>query len=391
MFGGVVEQVREIVRELDPARVSGPDAVRLMEAFGELKRLASTGEMLLAARAVETNQWPGDGDRSAEHWLARRTGTTYGAARVALETSARVKGLPATEQAMRDGRLSAERAALVAQAATADPDAEAELLTRAPHESVRELQSRVERVLAAARTAEEEQEREAAIRRNRTVKVVDLPDGSAELRARGNRADIALLRAHLQPWIDEQFTLARKEGRRDELGAYAFDGLMAMAAGSRGAKTKSPVKVILRADVSAIQRGTTVKGETCEIAGVGAIPVTEARKLLPDAFLAVVITNGKQVLNVTHFGRQFTAFQETAMEWASPECDVVGCHCAARLEKDHNTDWAKTRRTRSDDGNRLCHFHHGLKTRYGYRLEPGTGKRRLLPPNEQVSELPRAG
>jgi hypothetical protein len=324
-------------------------------------------------------------DRSAEHWLARKTGTSYGAARVALETAARVKSLPATEAAMRDGCLSAERAALVAQGATADPDAEPELLERAPQESVRELQNRVERVIAAKRTAEEEQEREEAIRRTRNVRVVDLPDGSAELRARGNKTDIAVLRARLQPWIDEQFQLARKEGRRDELGAYAFDGLMAMAAGSRGnAKVKSPAKVIVRADVAAIERGTTGEGETCEIAGLGPIPVTEARKLLPDAFLAVVITKGKQVVNVTHFGRQFTAFQETAMEWSSPECDVLGCHCAARLEKDHNTDWAKVRRTRSDDGNRLCHFHHGLKTRYGYRLEPGSGKRRLLPPSERA-------
>ena len=107
--------------------------------------------------------------------------------------------------------------------------------------------------------------------------------------------------------------------------------------------------------------------------------------MLPDAFLAVVITKGKQVVNVTHFGRQFTAFQETAMEFHDPECAVVGCSSTARLEKDHNTDWALTRRTRSDDGNRLCHFHHGLKTRDGYRLEPGTGKRRLLPPNERAS------
>src|SRR3954469_23439519 len=103
MFDTVVEEVREVVRALDPARLSGPDAVRLMDVFGELKRLASAAETLLAARAVEANQWTGDGDGSAEHWLARKTGTTFGAARSALETAARLGELPATEAALRDG------------------------------------------------------------------------------------------------------------------------------------------------------------------------------------------------------------------------------------------------------------------------------------------------
>src|SRR5438105_15932495 len=122
MFSDVVDQVREVVRTLDPARLSGPDAVVLMEQFGELKRLAAAAETLLAARAVDANQWQGAGDRSAEHWLARNTGVSYGAARAALDTAARVRSLPATETAMRAGRLSAEQAALVAHGGAADRD-----------------------------------------------------------------------------------------------------------------------------------------------------------------------------------------------------------------------------------------------------------------------------
>ena len=73
------------------------------------------------------------------------------------------------------------------------------------------------------------------------------------------------------------------------------------------------------------------------------------------------------------------------MEFHDPQCPVLGCSSTVRLEKDHNTDWALTRKTRADDANRLCHYHHRLKSRHGYRLEPGTGKRRLLPPNDQAS------
>ena len=380
MFDLGIEQVRQIVRELDPARLSGPDAVVLMESFAELERVAAAGKTLLAGRAAETCQWAGV-DRSAEHWLARRTGTSIRAAREALDTAERLKTLPATDAAMRDGKLSAPRAALVAKGAAADPDTEHALLTAAPHESLRELERRVERVIAAKRSADDEREREDAVRRTRDVRVVDLPDGAAELRARGTRTDIAMLRAHLQPWIDQQFDKARRQDRREPLGAYAFDGLMAMATTPRGeGKLKSPAKVLVRVDLAAVRRGTTEPGEICEIAGYGPIPVSEALKLMPDAFLALIVTNGKPVINVTHLGRKFTEHQQTALQWISPECSVLGCSATVRLEKDHRADWAKTKRTSIDEADHYCSFHHGLKTKFGYQLEPGTGKRRFLPP-----------
>jgi hypothetical protein len=67
------------------------------------------------------------------------------------------------------------------------------------------------------------------------------------------------------------------------------------------------------------------------------------------------------------------------LEWHNPECEVLGCYCTSRLEKDHNTDYAKRRSTNGSDASRLCHYHHRLKT-LGWHLEAGTGKRRLLPP-----------
>ena len=380
MFDLGIEQVRQVVRELDPARLSGPDAVRLMEGFAELERLAAAGKSLVAARAVDANQWRGV-DRAPEFWLARTTGISVGAARETLETAERMQALPAVEAAVRDGKLSTPQAALVSRAAHADPDAEQQLLDAAGRESLTELRRRAERVIAAKRSADDEREREDAIRRTRDVRVVDLADGAAELRARGTRTDIAMLRAHLQPWIDEQFEQARKQDRRDPLGAYAFDGLMAMATTPRGeGKLKSPAKVLVRVDLAAVRRGTTEPGEICEIAGYGPIPVSEALKLMPEAFLALIVTNGKQVINVTHLGRKFTEHQQTALQWISPECSVLGCSATVRLEKDHRADWAKTKRTTIDEADHYCGFHHGLKTKFGYHLEPGTGKRRLLPP-----------
>jgi hypothetical protein len=60
---------------------------------------------------------------------------------------------------------------------------------------------------------------------------------------------------------------------------------------------------------------------------------------------------------------------------------VLGCATTARLEIDHRDDWARTHHTATTDADRYCHFHHALKTRHHWRLEPGTGKRRMLPPS----------
>src|ERR1700704_6129565 len=66
-------------------------------------------------------------------------------------------------------------------------------------------------------------------------------------------------------------------------------------------------KIVLNVDVAALWRGYTEGDERCHLAGVGSIPVAGARRMLPGAALAVVITKGTDVLNVTHLGRKATA------------------------------------------------------------------------------------
>ena len=95
-----------------------------------------------------------------------------------------------------------------------------------------------------------------------------------------------------------------------------------------------------------MRRGTTEPGEVCEIAGYGPIPVSVAHSLMNEAFLALVLTKGKDVVNVVHLGRQFTEHQKTALEWSDPECQVLGCACTVHLERDHRDDWADTHVTR---------------------------------------------
>ncbi|HET6685046.1 MAG TPA: HNH endonuclease signature motif containing protein, partial [Jiangellaceae bacterium] len=74
-----------------------------------------------------------------------------------------------------------------------------------------------------------------------------------------------------------------------------------------------------------------------------------------------------------------TAAQRVALAWTSPMCTVAGCP-RTRIEYDHREPWARTRRTRLDELDPLCGYHHDLKTRNGWALLPGHGKRAMIPP-----------
>jgi hypothetical protein len=149
-------------------------------------------------------------------------------------------------------------------------------------------------------------------------------------------------------------------------------------------------KVIFRIDWTAASRGHTLGPdhpdgsgleETCDIVGIGPVPVSVVRHVLEEhPILAIVLTHGTDIRAVTHLGRTATAAMRTCLEWAQQGCSVLGCPNTGRLELDHDADWALTLHTRLDQLDWLCTKHHQQKTHDGYRLEPGTGTRRFLPP-----------
>ena len=85
---------------------------------------------------------------------------------------------------------------------------------------------------------------------------------------------------------------------------------------------------------------------------------------------------------VAHLGRRPTAYQRSALQWMYPSCAAPGCADQIHLENDHREDWAKTHFTAFDLMDRLCRFHHRLKTNEGWGLVDGTGKRDFVPPDD---------
>src|SRR5690606_29874203 len=188
-----------------------------------------------------------------------------------------------------------------------------------------------------AQAVDDEEGRQQRIHHRRALRVRVEPDGTWCLTFRGTVYAGARIMAALHPYREHAFKQARKEGRRESLAAYAADGLVAMAdtltalADRDDTSTdvaprppRSNVKIIIRVDASALRRGVVEPGEVCDIPGVGPVPVSTARELLGEAALAVVITTGVDIANVTHLRRRTTAHQRTALEFWGIRCDHKG-------------------------------------------------------------------
>jgi hypothetical protein len=248
------------------------------------------------------------------------------------------------------------------------------------------------------------------------------------LHLEGPTVDIARLDAQLKPVIDSVFHDARRQGRRESYDAYAYDALLQLldqtddatddqidaADGATNAEAgNEPVrrprgrikrkrrgrhwgsKVIVRADLTALDRGHVEAGEVCEIAGHGPIPVTDAWNIIDgDAFIAGLLTHGTDIERAQHLGRHPTALQRTVLEWRTAgTCTVEGCTNTAAIELDHIDDWAHTHLTQITQLAALCRTCHAKKTYQGYTLGPllPNGKRRLIPPSNPQRRTIQAG
>ncbi len=387
MFGTVTEAtnlLRQAVTPLEPRTFTGDDAARLLKLFAEAERLAAAGKALMARRVEETRVWSGEGHRSAASWLAATTGSSVGSAIGTLETARRLEDLPAVADAQREGRLSEVQAREVAAAASADPRAEADLLSAAAREPVAALKQRCQRLKASAA---DEAARHRAVHDRRCLAHWNDPDGAFRLNLRTTAEAGASILANLKPFCDQAFADARAAGRRESTEAYAADALVAMAEAAvapeaDGGQASGPRAMVhVRVDHAALLRGHTEAGEVCEVPGVGPIPVATARAWAGDAVLRALVTDGVDVVAVAHAGRSVTAAQRAAIEERDPVCVVPGCTTGKGLEIDHVDGWTLTHTTTLGRLARLCRWHHYLKTHCGHRLDGVAGDWRLIPPD----------
>jgi hypothetical protein len=142
---------------------------------------------------------------------------------------------------------------------------------------------------------------------------------------------------------------------------------------------RPPATIIGLVDLAALRRGAPADGETCEIVGVGPVPLASVQELMDDAFFAAAITDGTDVRRVVHLGRRPLALQRTALWVRDRAC--VHCGSLHNLEIDHTDQWSGTRRTTLDQLAFLCRRCHHLKTHKGWRLVGTPGHFRLIEPD----------
>lgn len=362
------------------ASCSGRDAVRLLEQLATIHHLADGVTARVAKRIADTNAYVARGDRSAEELCARVVGVGSGDARRAIDHATRLESLPATDAAVRAGRLSGQEAALISSAAVNDPALEAEFLAVAGSGLV---PLRDACVKARARTEDPEarsQRQHAA----RSLKLWNNPDGMVEGHFRLTPEVRGGLKAAIEHETQRVFRAKHRAGVREAHDAYAADALAALVVGEPGGRKQAvgyTAHVVI--DHAVLVRGAALPGETCEIPGVGPVNARWVRELLGQAFVTVVVKKGRDITTIAHLGRHIPAELRTAMIVGGRECCVAGCTRREYLEIDHSEiDFAKGGPTAWWNLQHLCSPDHRRKTQ-GWLLgppDPVTGKRRLDPP-----------
>ena len=149
---GAIATIERFVCEFDPGLLDARGSVQAVERFARGKNACEAGLALAGSRADETGAFRESGARSAAEWVARKAGTSVTGAERALETAALLSELPATDAALRAGKISQEQANEIVHAARKNPSAECDLVQEAKQGiSLKGLKDRCRRVRGRAR------------------------------------------------------------------------------------------------------------------------------------------------------------------------------------------------------------------------------------------------
>ena len=231
----VATDLRSALADFDPERLSGPDAARALSCFSEIEKLSAGGKLLAARRVESSNVWRRKGHRSAAAHVAEATGTGLGPAITTLQAARQLNSLPATDEAMRDGRLSETQVKEIAGAAILQPQAEQELVKTAEQQPLTLLKLRCRRVKAVG---QDQNTTYDAIRKGRYLRNWTDGDGAVRFDARLTPDAGARLVAAVKAESDRLAEQARRAGHDEPRSAMAADALVHLACRRRPIRTR---------------------------------------------------------------------------------------------------------------------------------------------------------
>jgi hypothetical protein len=409
----VAERLRDIVSRADPNAVSASEAVKVTELFCICKRACEAGIAIFGDRVKESGGYAESGHRSAEEWLGQVAGESSGRAKGRLDAAQKMKKLPGLDEAVRRGDVSNDQAQVIGDAAVLDPESLPQLLDSSANDSFAELKEKAASVKQAALSEEEHEERQKRIHRERHIRSWIEPTGGVRGSFFMTETAWGRILAALDPMTERIFKSAREIGERESRDAYRVDALVALlsrrGAGDGGAgdnaggggdgggddrgdgggsKGRGPGAMVhLRVNVESLLRGMVKGDEVCEIKGVGPVPVSVARSLLPDCVFDVLVRKGKEVVTITGKGHYIPDRLRSAVHERDRHCRWPNCTSTVGLQIHHwKLDVSLGGKTVISDLAAFCIVHHDKFTYGGWRVElTEDGVLKVIPPEDRVS------
>ena len=226
------QSIASFAGRFDARALTPGQAGEVVRLCAQIEATAASIKALAAARSAEGNGWERYGYRSPAEQLADQAGMSPGAAKRALETGRRMADQPEVAQAALAGELSLEQATAVSDGVAANPARAKELIDKAQHSSMAELNEAVAKVKTDS--SDLEQLRKARHAKRSLHRWTDR-DGALNARLYGHPEDGALLWRMIDPIRRRLNILRREAGTANEtLDALDYDALMAVASAAIG-------------------------------------------------------------------------------------------------------------------------------------------------------------
>jgi Domain of unknown function (DUF222)/HNH endonuclease len=372
-------ELSALAGSFDASTLLGSEAAEAVRRLARIENLAAGMKTKAVARVAETPVWKHQGSRTPAEWLSRETKCGVGDAIGMLETAERLSECPQVEEKVRAGELTGAQAHALAKAVSVDPAAESRLLKVAGTDGLKKLKETCREVELSGGDAEARYQK---THRERSLRHWTDQAGAFCLAGRLTPDAGAKVLGALAPFEKAAFVRARQDKRHEPHEAYLADALVGLASASlsgrdeSGAGTKprsrKPSFTVL-VDLQALLRGHAESGETCEIRGVGPVPVTRLYQLAPEAFWHVLVTRGKDIRGYCAMTRYIPTMLKVALAARDSECAVAGCNHTEGLEIDHIIPVEQQGPTTYTNLERKCfHDHRENKHKLGLTLATDT-------------------
>jgi hypothetical protein len=380
--------------EADPATLSDDALVDALDALHEAEQLVRAAEAHVVL-AIEERRIPVAAHAtSTSTWLRDHLRMDVFAAGALVKQARALGERPALEEALTSSAVSADQAAIIAEAVRDLPDdldaisvdkAESMMIGWAAEMEPRQLRKHATRILdhvapdlAFAVTAEQLERQQELARQRRSLKIYSIPYGRVRVNGVLDAESAAIVTAALDPLCAPapQAPASYDQRRADALVEVCNLALRTRELPADGGE-RPQITVTIPYDPLTRSLGPGVL-DTDE-------PLTaeQTRRLACDAQITPVVLGGQgQVLDLGRSRRLISGSLHRALVVRDGGCAFPGCERPARwCEGHHIVPWHRGGRTSLDNAVLLCGHHHRIihHTRWRVRMGAG-GKPEFIPP-----------